>query len=132
MLCPGNRYDGHTMAATLEAVETNRGVRPTDAFVDKGYRGHDSHGAAQIHIAGASNKDASRTLGKRRSAIEPLLGHRKSDHRMGRCFLKGLLGDALNAVLAAAGRNFRKLGCRFFPSHPSGQRSTIRVFIPRV
>ena len=111
-LCPGNPYDGHTLAATLEAVEKNSGVRPTDAFVDKGYRGHDCHGNTQIHIAGASNKDASRTLRKRRrrrSAIEPLIGHMKSDHRMGRCFLKGLLGDAINAVLAAAGRNFRKL-----------------------
>jgi IS5 family transposase len=93
-------------------VEHNSGVRPTDAFVDKGYRGHGCRGDTQIHIVGASNKDASRTLRKRRrrrSAIEPLIGHMKSDHRMGRCFLKGLLGDAINAVLAAAGRNFRKL-----------------------
>lgn len=112
ILCPGNPYDGHTLAATLAAVEHNSGVRPTDAFVDKGYRGHGCHGDTQIHIAGASNKDASRTLRKRRrrrSAIEPLIGHMKSDHRMDRCFLKGLLGDAINAVLAAAGRNFRKL-----------------------
>lgn len=112
ILCPGNPYDGHTLQATLAAAERNSGVRPTDAFVDKGYRGHGCHGDTQIHIAGASNKDASRTLRKRRrrrSAIEPLIGHMKSDHRMGRCFLKGLLGDAINAVLAAAGRNFRKL-----------------------
>jgi len=112
MLCSGNPYDGHTLEATLAAAEKNSGVRPTDAFVDKGYRGHGCHGDTQIHIAGASNKDASRTLRKRRrrrSAIEPLIGHMKSDHRMGRCFLKGLLGDAINAVLAAAGRNFRKL-----------------------
>ena len=67
---------------------------------------------APIHIAGASNNGASRTLRKRRrrrAAIEPVIGHLKSDHRMGRCFLKGLLGDAINAVLAAAGRNFRRL-----------------------
>lgn len=119
MLCPDNPYDGHTLAATLEAVEHNSSVRPTAAFVDKGYRGHGYHGDTQIHIAGASNKDASRTLRKRRrrrSAIEPLIGHLKSDHRMGRCFLKGLLGDAINAVLAAAGRNFRKLlRCVFAP-----------------
>jgi IS5 family transposase len=112
MLCPDNPYDGHTLQATLAAAEKNSGVRPTDAFVDKGYRGHGCHGDAQIHIAGASNKDARQTLRKRRrrrSAIEPLIGHMKSDHRMARCFLKGLLGDAINAVLAAAGRNFRKL-----------------------
>jgi IS5 family transposase len=111
-LCPGNPYDGHTLAATLAAVETNSGVRPTAAFVDKGYRGHDYQGETEIHIAGASNKGVSQTLRKRRrrrAAVEPVIGHMKSDHRMGRCFLKGLLGDAVNAVLAAAGMNFRKL-----------------------
>jgi len=46
---------------------------------------------------------------RRRSAVEPVIGHMKSDHRMGRCFLAGLLGDEINAVLAAAGMNFRKL-----------------------
>ncbi len=62
MLCPDNPYDGHTLQATLAATERNSGVRPTDAFVDKGYRGHGCHGHTQIHIAGASNKDTSRTL----------------------------------------------------------------------
>jgi IS5 family transposase len=112
MLCPGNPYDGHTLSATLEVVHRNSGVHPTDAFVDKGYRGHDVLGRTQVHIAGVSNKDASRTQRKRRrrrSAIEPIIGHMKSDNRLGRCFLKGLIGDAINAVLAAAGRNFRKL-----------------------
>ena len=107
MLCPGNPYDGHTLKATLAAAEWNSGVRPTDAFVDKGYRGHDYCGDTRIHIAGASNKGA----GPERyasgdggsAAIEPVIGHLKSDHRMGRCFLKGLPGDAINAVLAAAG-----------------------------
>jgi len=112
LLCPGNPYDGHTLAATLALAERNTRVRPTDAFGDKGYRGHDCHGGAKIHIAGASNSGVSRALRRRRrrrSAVEPLIGHMKSDHRMGRCFLKGLVGDALNAILAAAGLNFRKL-----------------------
>jgi hypothetical protein len=50
---------------------------------------------------------------RRRSAIEPKIGHLKSDHRMDRCFLAGLRGDAINAVLAAAGANLRKLLRRF-------------------
>lgn len=111
-LCPDNLYDGHTLAATLALAEQTTGVCPTDAYVDKGYRGHDYQGDATIHIAGLSNRGLSRTLRKRRrrrSAIEPLIGHMKSDHRMGRCFLKGLLGDAINATLAAAGLNLRKL-----------------------
>ena len=56
---------------------------------------------------------AERRRRRRRSAIEPKIGHLKSDHRMDRCFLNGLAGDAINAVLAAAGANLRKLLRRF-------------------
>jgi IS5 family transposase len=115
-LCPGNPYDGHTLATTLASVEQNTGVRPTDAYVDKGYRGHDYQGDTAIHIAGSSHCGLSQTIRKRRrrrSAVEPLIGHMKSDHRMSRCFLKGLAGDAINALLAAAGLNLRKLLRRF-------------------
>ena len=125
-LCPGNPYDGHTLAETLASTENNTGVNLTDVFVDKGYRGHDYTGDAKIHIAGQGGKRLSRSLRKRkrrRSAVEPKIGHLKSDHRMQRCFLKGLPGDAINATLAAAGANFLKLLRRLFlapnfpPSH---------------
>ena len=46
---------------------------------------------------------------KRRQAIEPIIGHLKQDCRMGRCHLKGELGDKLHAVLCAAGYNIRWL-----------------------
>ena len=46
---------------------------------------------------------------KRRQAIEPIIGHTKHDHRMDRCWLKGTEGDALHAVLCAAGFNIRWL-----------------------
>ena len=46
---------------------------------------------------------------KRRQAIEPMIGHLKADHRMNRCWLAGSLGDALHAVLCAAGYNLRWL-----------------------
>ena len=111
-LCAGNPYDGHTLAATLQAVEVNTGVAVQEAYVDKGYRGHDYEGPAKIHIAGFGGKRLTRTQKrkrKRRSAVEPKIGHLKSDARMGRCFLKGLAGDAINATLAAAGSNLRKL-----------------------
>jgi len=112
-----NPYDGHTLAETLAAVESMIGISVTDAYVDKGYRGHDYTGAAEVHIAGQRYNGASRAERKRRrrrSAVEPKIGHLKSDHRMGRCFLAGLHGDAINAVLAAAGSNMRKLLRRFF------------------
>jgi len=111
-LMEGNPYDGHTLARTLEQVESNTGVILSDAYVDKGYRGHDYQGAAAVHIAGSGSKRLTRTQRKRRkrrSAIEPKIGHAKHDNRMDRCYLKGLPGDAMNVVLAAAGANFRKL-----------------------
>jgi IS5 family transposase len=111
-LMEGNPYDGHTLSDTLTAVEHVTGVSVTDTYVDKGYRGHGYTGDAEVHIAGQRKKNTSRAEHKRRrrrSAIEPKIGHLKSDHRMGRCFLARLAGDAINAVLAAAGSNLRKL-----------------------
>ncbi len=111
-LMEGNPYDGHTLSETLTAVERVTGMAVTDAYVDKGYRGHGYTGGAAVHIAGQRKKNTTRAQRKRRrrrSAIEPKIGHLKSDHRMGRCFLARLAGDAINAVLAAAGSNLRKL-----------------------
>ncbi len=111
-LMANNPYDGHTLTATLANVEEVTGVAVTDAYVDKGYRGHGYIGPAEVHIAGQRNKSATRAeriRRRRRSAIEPKIGHLKSDHRMGRCFLARVHGDAINAVLSAAGANLRKL-----------------------
>lgn len=111
-LMANNPYDGHTLAATLAAVEELTGVSITDAYVDKGYRGHGYAGPTQVQLAGQRSKTTTRTerlRRRRRSAIEPKIGHLKTDHRMGRCFLARLHGDAINAVLAAAGANLSKL-----------------------
>lgn len=111
-LCEGNPYDGHTLDRALATVELTTGVKVSDAYVDKGYRGHDYKGEATVHRAGTSTKTLTRTQKnrrKRRSAVEPKIGHLKSENRMRRCYLKGLVGDAINAVLAAAGSNLQKL-----------------------
>ena len=111
-LCEGNPYDGHTLKQTVAQVESNTGKALTDVYVDKGYRGHDYDGSAKVHRAGTSQKRETRTTRKRRrrrSAIEPKIGHAKFKNRMRRCYLKGLKGDAANVVLAAAGANLRKL-----------------------
>lgn len=110
-LLPDNPYDGHTLTETLTAIRAVTGVTVTDAYVDKGYRGHGCSQAVNVHVAGqrSGGSRAERTRRRRRSAIEPKIGHLKSDHRMDRCFLTGLTGDAINAVLAAAGSNLRKL-----------------------
>lgn len=111
-LCKENPYDGHTLASAIASIEKTTGVTVSNAYVDKGYRGHDYQGDAIIHIAGSSNRGLSTTTKrrrKRRSAVEPKIGHLKNENRMGRCYLKGLIGDAINVVLAAAGSNLRKL-----------------------
>lgn len=81
--------------------------------VDLGYRGHDFDGHAQVNIANRFKmKNKAKSLikwSKRRSAIEPIFGHLKSDNRLERNLLKGNDGDNINAVLAACGFNLRKL-----------------------
>lgn len=116
-LCAGAPYDGHTLTSTLENVKRNTGLDVVAAYVDKGYRGHGYKGSTTIHVAGTSVSELTRTekrRRRRRSAIEPKIGHLKADNRMNRCFLRGLIGDAVNAVLAAAGSNLRKLLQRLF------------------
>lgn len=86
-LCQGNPYDGHTLAQAIATVEKTTGVSITDAYVDKGYRGHDYQGDATIHVSGTSTCKLTRTQKKRRrrrSAVEPKIGHLKSDNRMQR------------------------------------------------
>lgn len=109
---PNNPYDGHTLSVSISGAEKITKVTVVEANVDKGYRGHDYEGEASVMIAGSSNKNLSfseRRRKRRRSAVEPVIGHLKFDHRLDRCFLKGLVGDGLNVIGAAAGFNFRKL-----------------------
>ena len=107
----GNPYDGHTLTDTLAQVE--RIARsPEHAFVDMGYRGHGYTGDVQVHVDKRRRGKTARSLWrwmKRRAAIEPGIGHLKREHRMDRNRLKGTDGDKINAILSAAGMNFRKL-----------------------
>lgn len=111
----GNPYDGHTLREQLEQAATliqDTGIKPTTAYVDLGYRGVDADlpGVAIKHRGKFKTlSPQERKLLKRRQAIEPIIGHLKADHRMGRCHLKGEQGDRLHAVLCAAGYNIRWL-----------------------
>ncbi|MEI4264321.1 IS5 family transposase [Roseovarius sp. D0-M9] len=107
---PGNPYDGHTLHEALEQVEILTDQRPTMAFVDRGYRGHGVE-TVKVFISGA-RRGVTRTIAKllrRRSAIEPMIGHMKTDGRLTRCPLKGTTGDALFAVLCGCGHNIRMI-----------------------
>ena len=112
---PGNPYDGHALNQQLEQTTIlleDTGRSPKQVIVDLGYRGVDrDNPTVQIIHRGkykSLTKQQRRWL-KRRQAVEPAIGHLKSDHRMDRCWLKGQLGDALHAVLCAAGYNLRWL-----------------------
>jgi len=114
----GNPYDGHTLKASITQAEASTNWKAKHITVDLGYRGHDYDGQAEVHIANrlTMKKKAKSLLKwlKRRSAIEPIFGHLKSDNRLERNLLKGKDGDHINAVLAACGFNLRKLYAVFF------------------
>src|SRR5580692_3786466 len=107
-----NPYDGHTLAAQMKQVERMIGNSVGEVHVDMGYRGHDYEGAATLHIDKRQRGRTPRALWrwmKRRAAVEPSIGHLKNEHRLERNRLKGVAGNAINAVLAAAAMNFQKL-----------------------
>lgn len=114
---PGNPYDGHTLNTSLEQSERLTGQNIDEAFVDLGYRGHDHKGHTQVHVVdGRKLRKLTRHvrgLYKRRSAIEPMIGHLKNDNGMSKNWLKGEDGDMINALLSGCGYNMRKL-LRFF------------------
>jgi transposase, IS5 family len=107
----GNPYDGHTLVPMLEAVQQLTGVRVQQAHAGKGYRGHGRPAGVRVFTSGQKRgvTAAIRREMKRRAAVEPVVGHMKDGHRLGRNHLKGREGDRANAVLAAAGYNFRLL-----------------------
>jgi IS5 family transposase len=107
----GNPYDGHTLGGVIAGLEDLTGVEVTRIHVDKGYRGHDYPNKFKVWISGQVRRvtKSIRREMKRRSAVEPVIGHVKAEHRMERNYLKGRDGDRANATLAAAGYNFSLL-----------------------
>lgn len=112
---PGNPYDGHVLNQQLEQTTIlleDTGKSPQQVIVDLGYRGVDQDNPTVEIIHRGKYKSLTkqqRRWLKRRQAVEPAIGHLKSDNRMDRCWLKGQLGDALHAVLCATGYNLRWL-----------------------
>jgi transposase, IS5 family len=114
-----NPYDGATLKPALAQVKRLTGIRPEEAFVDKGFRGQRYHPrAVAVYIAGRRNltPQLSKLL-KRRAAIEPIIGHTKHDHGMNRNYLLGKVGDRINALLSGCAWNLKKLW-RYFVEHP--------------
>jgi IS5 family transposase len=112
----GNQYDGHTLEAVLEQQRRLSEHVLSEVFVDRGYRGVAKVGQTTIHSPKAFSKKISRYKQKklrkgftRRAAIEPVIGHLKSNYRLSRNFYKGIKGDTINVMLAAAAMNFKRM-----------------------
>jgi transposase, IS5 family len=107
---PGNPYDGHTLAEALEQAAILSDVKPEVAIVDRGYKGVAVDGVKIYHPGLRRGITRGlRAMIRRRSAIEPAIGHMKADGKLDRNWLKGALGDAIHAVLCGAGHNLRMI-----------------------
>ena len=118
----GSPYDGATLAPALSQVERVTAVKPEEAFVDRGFKGA-AHHPAGVAVYVSGRKRLTRTLKallRRRSAIEPVIGHLKGEHGLERNHLLGQEGDRINALLTGCGFNLRKLW-RFFQAAVSLQ-----------
>jgi len=105
----GQPYDGHTLNQVLEEVKTQTGIESVRAYVDKGYRGHKHPKKYRVFMSGQKRgmtASIKREL-KRRSVVEPLIGHLKNEGRLGRNYLYGVQGDKINALMVCAGYNFK-------------------------
>src|SRR5215208_3347070 len=110
---PGNPYDGHTLATVIPDLEAAVGAELERVITDAGYKGHHAPAEKRFRVYVAGQKSgltaAIKRAFRRRAAVEPVIGHLKAEHRMGRNHLAHSTGDAINAVLATVGYNFRLL-----------------------
>lgn len=110
-----NPYDGHTLEPHLDQIKKLTGYQPKYGIVDRGYKGKKKIKNTEIispkplgKNATAYQKRKARERFRARAGIEPIIGHMKHDHRMLRNYLKGISGDKINTLLAAAAFNFKK------------------------
>lgn len=111
-----NVHDSKTLQPALEQQQRLTGITLKNNFVDRGYRGVKEVLGTTIITPDKPGKQRTpyqkqklRSGFKRRAAIEPKIGHLKQDHRLGRNFYKGIKGDNINVMLAAAGMNFKRM-----------------------
>ena len=103
-------HDSKTIPDVLEQYERLNGKEAKDVFVDRGYKGIKQYKDSTIHVPVVDKNitKSKRRKHSRRAAVEPVIGHLKQDYRLCRNYLKGILGDNMNLILAAAGMNFKR------------------------
>lgn len=107
-----NRYDGHILNEIIRKTESNINTQIQKAFLDKGYRGNNYANKDRIFISGQKKKSINSTIRKklkRRNAIEQINSILKNHHRLQRSYLKGEIGDQINALMAGLGYNFKRI-----------------------
>ena len=112
---PGNPYDGHTIDVVLKQLKRITGTQPDILIADRGYRGEKYFGKTQLLTPSRPStndteykKRKQRKRFRKRAGIEATISHLKQDFRLGRCFLKGEVGDQINVTLSSAAYNLRK------------------------
>jgi len=114
MAFEGNSYDGHTLEPQLKQVSDLMKKLPKVTLVDRGYKGRKNIFGVEIKMPGSEKrktvyeKHRDRARFRRIAAIEPFIGHLKSDHRMLRNYLKGVEGDMFNTNKAVVAINMMK------------------------
>jgi len=106
-----NMHDSKTLPAVLEQYKQLTGRQAKNIYVDRGYKGPRVIEETNIQIPRPQKNitQTKRKRHKRRAAIEPCIGHLKSDYRLSRNFLKGNYGDMVNVMMAAAAMNFKRM-----------------------
>jgi len=112
---PGNPYDGHTVEAALKQIKKITGKQSEILIADRDYRGQKELGKTRLLTPSAPLKSDSqydqrrqRKRFRKRAGLEATISHLKQHYRMGKCYLKGELGDQINVTLAATAYNLRQ------------------------
>jgi len=110
-----NEHDSKTLEAALNHANKHRTKPIKEAICDRGYRGKKEVNGTLICIPDNPKKrdtkyqrEQKRKKFRRRAAIEPIIGHTKSDYRLSRNYLKGFIGDEINLLMAATAFNLKK------------------------
>ena len=113
----GNPHDSKTIEPLLEQMQETIDYNPKELIYDRGGKGQKQIRNTNILTPDYRplkrdteyQKRVKRKNFRRRAAIEPVIGHLKTDFRMGQNYLSGKSSPQMNAFLAATGWNLKKM-----------------------
>lgn len=113
----GNPHDSKTIEPLLNQMTSNLKHTPKEIVYDRGGKGQKQINDTLISTPDYRplkrdteyQKRTKRKKFRRRAAIEPVIGHLKTDFRLNQNFLWGKESPQINAFLAATGWNLKKM-----------------------